>query len=225
MSRLDAKLAIENLEDELQMSLLDSRATRLDIASNIIVNERVKNYLDLLDYASHYTKLVQPNSIYFRNTLRELCLYDKIAEMKAKRQPIPQEYEGKNILRAELRYTSRLATQLKKEVTAQDLYQEDFYLGIFKEWQKQMLQIRTRKELAPTIKKMTTEQFKNYLLAIYIEEQGLDNVLKMVDNNKGNFTNDKAYKRTKESLKNTRHLTEDNNLMKEFEDKIRTMSN
>ena len=51
----------------------------------------------------------------------------KTREQKSNREPIPELYEGRNVLRYEQRYTNRIASQLKvNEVTGAMLYDEAF---------------------------------------------------------------------------------------------------
>ena len=58
------------------------------------------------------------NTLYYRTEKRSLAFYDKTIEAKKAKMNIPDEYLGKNLLRYELRFTQRIAFQLKENESA-----------------------------------------------------------------------------------------------------------
>ena len=113
MGRGDVKRAIENLSDTLHLPMDKANVTRLDIAQNFIVKHPTDVYFNHLGILMHAQRLQQPDGLYYSQTGRRLVFYDKIKEQKNKREPVPELYAGRNVLRYEQRYTSRIATQLK----------------------------------------------------------------------------------------------------------------
>jgi len=220
MTRLDTQYALEKLQDKMGMLLGQSNVYRIDVGYCLEMDKPVENYLGLLDYAPNYKKLVQPKSIYFANGQRQLLLYDKLEESKSKGIAIPSQWQGKHLLRPELRYLHRIKDQFKKVITAKHLYDPTFFAQLTEQWKANFNNIRKVKSLAPIQNNMTPDQFKDYLLADYIQQNGMDNILKKVDNHKDSITNKKAVQRIKDSIKNSKHLIIENPLIAELDYKI-----
>ena len=109
--------------------------TRLDIAQNFITRHPPEVYINHLGILKYATRLQEPNGVYYSQTGGRLCFYDKNREQKSNREPVPELYEGRNVLRYEQRYTNRIASQLKVgEVTGAMLYDEAFYIDILNRW-------------------------------------------------------------------------------------------
>ena len=63
--------------------LLLAKVTRLDIGANLVLDHSVREYLRAMRAAGRLHRLwYRPETLYFVNTLRELALYDKIAEAR-----------------------------------------------------------------------------------------------------------------------------------------------
>lgn len=135
LTRSDTRQAIEKLSDTLRLPLYHAHVTRIDVAQNFILKHPIEAYLPDLGELTYYHRLPQPSGLYYQNNKRKLVFYDKIKEQKKKSQPIPDQYRGCNVLRYEMRYTSRLRQDLKcEEVTVMDLYDEHFYMKIIDNW-------------------------------------------------------------------------------------------
>ena len=135
MGRGDTQRAIEKLSDTLHVPMSKAAVTRLDIAQNFITKYPPEVYFSHLGILKYATRLQEPNGIYYSQTGGRLCFYDKNREQKNHREPIPELYEGRNVLRYEQRYTNRIASQFKvSEVTGAMLYDEAFYIGLLNRW-------------------------------------------------------------------------------------------
>jgi hypothetical protein len=159
MGRQDTERAIEQLSDTLHLPMSKAVVTRLDVAQNLITRyppDVYFNHLGLLKYA---TRLQEPNGIYYSRTGGRLAFYDKNREQKTKREPIPELYEGRNVLRYEQRYTQRLAKQFDvSEVTGGLLYDEAFYIGLLNRWRDTYKQIQKINDVAYNFEAMKTKQ-------------------------------------------------------------------
>lgn len=135
MGRGDTQKAIERLSDTLHVPIREATVTRLDIGRNFETRFPPEVYFNHLGSLRNFIRLKEPNGIYYCQSSKQLCFYDKIAEPKAHKAFIPKQYEGKNVLRYELRYLERIAAKLHvKEVTAAMLYDEAFYIGLMNRW-------------------------------------------------------------------------------------------
>ena len=176
MGRGDTKRAIEKLSDALHLPMNKATVTRLDIAQNFITRhppEVYLNHLGALKYHKRYS-MIESGSLYYSRTDRKLCFYDKNREQKSKGKPIPELYEGKNVLRYEQRYTNRIATQLgAPEVTGALLYDEDFYIDVLNRWRDTYKAIQKLNDITLNFQAMKTKQelYKMGVLSL-IEQAG-----------------------------------------------------
>ena len=135
MNRKDTKQAVEALSDTLHLPMERARVTRLDIGGNLIVKHSTSTYFDRLGQLRYYTRLSEPTGLYYSQKCTKLCFYDKVAEQRSHKAQIPELYYGKNLLRYEQRYESRIAARLKvNEVRAESLYDEQFYANLVQRW-------------------------------------------------------------------------------------------
>ena len=142
LTRGDTKRAIDKISDCLNLPFDRSKVTRLDFAQNLIMKYDEKIYYPYLGQSNHYSRLEQNNGLYYQNQLRQKVFYGKVAEQKKKRQPIPEIYQDRNVLRFELRFKKKIPEQLKRnEVTGKLLYDEDFFKGLVKRLKQEYLDI------------------------------------------------------------------------------------
>lgn len=143
LTKGDTKRAIEQISDTLSLPLSLAYITRIDFANNLIMQYPDKVYYPYLGEASYYKRLPQPNGLYYSNQLRQLVFYGKEYEQRVKRQPIPELYKNRNVLRYELRFKSRLRQQFKRpEITAGLLTDEAFYSSLVTRWLNEYLAIQ-----------------------------------------------------------------------------------
>ena len=159
MGRKDTKMAIEKLSDTLHLPINKAAVTRLDIAQNFIVKHHTDVYFNHLGLLKNATRLVEPNCLYYNKTGLRIAFYDKNREQKANREPIPELYDGRNVLRYEQRYTQRVARQLNVlEVTGAMLYDEDFYIFLINRWRDYYKDIQKINDVSLNFQAMKTKQ-------------------------------------------------------------------
>lgn len=143
LSKGDTKRAIEKISDSLHLPFSLANVTRIDLAQNLIMQHETGLYYPSLGEAQYYSRLPQPNGLYYTNKLRQLLFYGKVKEQKDKGQPIPELYQNRNVLRFEMRFKSRLREQFNRhEITAGLLYDEAFYRDLIKRWEKEYFNIQ-----------------------------------------------------------------------------------
>jgi len=137
MGRGDTQRAIEKLSDTLHLDMSKANVTRLDLAQNMIMQHPPEVYINHLGLLKFATRLQEPSGLYYKQTNGRLCFYDKNREQKSNREPIPELYQDRNVLRFEQRYSQRIAAQLKiGEVTGALLYDEAFYIDLLNRWKE-----------------------------------------------------------------------------------------
>jgi hypothetical protein len=109
LGRTELALALDKMEEVLNLPIGESTITSLDIGNSLIVNSPPNQYLKYLGDCSGLDRLEQPSGINYRNKYWEICFYDKIKECLDKGTPIHSEWNGKNVLRYELRLKKRVA--------------------------------------------------------------------------------------------------------------------
>ncbi len=174
MGRGDTQRAIESLSDALHVPMSKASVTRLDIAQNFITRHPPEVYLNHLGILKYATRLQEPNGVYYSQTGGRLCFYDKNREQKNNKKPIPELYEGRNVLRYEQRYTRRIASQLRvSEVTGAMLYDEAFYIGLLNRWRDTYKAIQKINDISLNFHAMRTKQqlYKMGVLSL-IEQAG-----------------------------------------------------
>lgn len=159
MGRKDTKMAVEKLSDELHLPMSLAAVTRIDVAQNFCTKHPPEVYFNHLGLLKYATRLQEPNGVYYSQTGGRLAFYDKNREQKTKREPIPELYEGRNVLRYEQRYTQRLARQFcLPEITGSLLYDEDFYIKILSKWRDIYRDIQKINDVAYNFEAMKTKQ-------------------------------------------------------------------
>ena len=137
LTRRAIQEAIEELSDRLSLPMEQARVYRLDLAANLIMKKAVVIYLPQLVSAPRLkrSEIADRQTLNFTNRQKTLCLYDKVQELRAKREPLPDIFTGRNVLRYENRLLRRLAAQFKRgEVRASDLSNEVFYIQALDKW-------------------------------------------------------------------------------------------
>lgn len=143
LTKGDTKRAIQKISDCLHLPFDRANVTRIDFAKNLIMQFDEKVYYSYLGEAQYYNRLEQNNGLYYNNQLRQLVFYGKEYEQKLKRQPVPELYKDRNVLRYEMRFRKQLRQQLKQpEITAGLLSDEMFYSGLVTRWKNEYLAIQ-----------------------------------------------------------------------------------
>lgn len=143
LTKGDTKRAIEKISDSLQLPFHLANVSRIDFSQNLIMKYNEKTYYPYLGEAQYYHRLPQNNGLYYNNDIRQLLFYGKEYEQKIKKQPIPELYKNRNVLRFEMRFRKRLKQQFNQpEITAGLLSDEKFYSYLVKRWKNEYLAIQ-----------------------------------------------------------------------------------
>lgn len=159
MGRGDVQRAVERLSDELHLPMNLATVTRLDVACNFITQHPAEVYINHLGVLAYAKRLLQPSGLYYQRRDEGLCFYDKNREQRARGKPIPDLYQGRNVLRYEQRYTHRLASVLGvPAVTGATLYDERFYIAVLDRWHYTYNAIRKINDIQLDFQAMKSKQ-------------------------------------------------------------------
>ena len=232
MRRGDIKKAIEKLSDELHLPMGMSIVKRFDFAKNITLSQEVENYLPYLGEMSRYFRYPSKRGINYRIAQRELAIYDKVAEMKAKREFVPPLYLGRNVMRIEKRYKLSTAKYFNRaEIKACDLYNEAFYMQVLDDWHNDYNRIN---KLSNTLIDMstitTTKELKTLGVLALVQIQGgeLAALTQLQERQRrGELTKKQAYdlKNAIRASSKLRIASKDNELIKELDEKVKEAVN
>ena len=183
LTRSDSRRAFEQMADTLHLPINRAKVTRIDVGQNIITVYKPELYYPYFGQSQYYTRLTQPKSISYQNSQRAKKAYNKIAESKKNRVPIPEVYAGKNVLRFEVSYTARLPKQFNQAViTPETLIDERFYMAMYDRWFSEYEAIdKVGLFNMDTSKINTVKDYLDQFLATCIQEKGLDNVLNHIE--------------------------------------------
>jgi len=225
LTRKDTQEAIESLSDELHLSIDKAKIYRIDIASNFIMKEPLEKYYLSLDTLPRYEKKPYRDGVLFSTNKITLEFYNKAKELKKKRQPIPEIFQNRNVIRYEIHLQKRLPSIFNQVVTGNDLYNENFYITAVDLWKEKYFSIKKNRVNTfnpEAIKMMDKKQIFNQLALLGIKQIGQDELLKMLELERGKFSK-MQFKRIKDkitSLSNLPELTKKNNFIQELDSKI-----
>ena len=136
LTKSEMREVLDAISDALKVPLARAKVHAVHVARNIILSRPVGEYFRCLgNPRRHKVHTYGEESIQFTLGWRAMALYDKIAEMRSRRELVPDHYIGTNVLRYELRFLNRLPRQLRvKEVLASDLYDEAVYNLLIDRW-------------------------------------------------------------------------------------------
>lgn len=228
MRRGDTQQAIEKLSDMLHVPMGRATITRLDIAQNFITRHPPDVYLFHLGALRYATRLQAPGSLYYSQTSRQLCFYDKNKEQKSHGGLVPELYVGRNVLRYEQRYTKRIALQLKtNKVTGAMLYDEKFYISLLNRWKTAYMDIQKINDISLNFQAMKTKQqlYKMGVLSLIEKEGGQTQMLQQISEaqKRGELSKKQAYdlrQAINEACKIRNGLTIQNEAIKELDRKV-----
>lgn len=228
LGRGDVQRAIEKLSDTLHLPMSKASITRLDVAQNIITKHPLMVYLNHLGVLRYATRLQQPSGLYYCSQAGRLCFYDKNKEQRAKGEPIPELYKGRNVLRYEQRYTQRLASRFNvPAVTGALLYDEAFYVGVLNRWRDAYKDISKINDITLNFQAMTSKQqlYKMGVLSMVERIGGEVEMITQINEayKRGDLTAKQAYdlrQAVKEACKAGDGLTIPNEAITELDKKI-----
>ncbi len=178
--------ALKSIGEELGLPLEKATVERIDFSTNLEMDYVPSCYFPLLGSYPRRTRLAQENGVYFNTKTKtfSLLFYGKIEEYKAKKYEIPEEYQGKHLLRVELRLRKKAITQLKKDVVyATDLYDPSFFLRLLDLWHESYKKVVKVAESGMVLDATTTKKLEEQLASIGVLGMGMDNVLENIKRN------------------------------------------
>lgn len=140
LTRATVQQALQMMSDSLHTDITAAVVTRADISTVIPTKRQPADYYSHLGAKPYFNRLqATPTTLYYSTQKRQLVFYDKTKEAATKRVKVPTSLAGCNLLRYELRFTSRLQKQLKQAdpITAAALYRPDVYYTLVQHWKQE----------------------------------------------------------------------------------------
>lgn len=194
--------AIQCFSDTLLLPIEEAKISRLDLAQNIITNYNPVFYYKYLGNLKYHNRIAQPKSIYYQNGLRKLLFYDKIEEMKNKRLTIPNEWTDKNVLRYEIRFTSRLKKEFNLPYVPMNILTDSkFSRTLLERWTAYYTSINKENELNIEITNVKTK--KDFGEIKKIENTTLNETIEQIEHLRdlGAFKHNAYYSQLKKEYK------------------------
>jgi hypothetical protein len=181
LTRRSSKEAIEMLSDGLGMAMDEAQILRIDIAQNFKTKKPEHLYYDSLGSLAHFTRLEQPNGVYFRTAKKELLFYSKVIEQKVKGYQIDPLWKHSTMLRYEFRLMKRIAEQLSiANPCLSLLHTEEVYLKLLTLWYEHYTKIKKVNDLIEMKPTSSTKELERSIAAMSILALGEDKYLQMV---------------------------------------------
>lgn len=198
LTRGDIKRGIEKLSDTLHLDFNKAKVNRLDIGQNLVVRYPVENYLRHLGLLKWTNRLEQPKGLYYKGQKLQLCFYDKVKEQRREGCKIPQLYEGRHVLRYEIRFIHKLPEVLNvAAVKGATLYDEAFYISLVQMWHDYYKDIKKINDIDLNFGIMTTrrELYRIGLLALVEQSGGQIEFIEKINEaaKRGDLTKKQAY--------------------------------
>lgn len=207
MNRADLVEVVGELEDVLHLPISRADVTRMDIGTNFALKYPVEVYLRRLGLLRYFRRvpMVEVGGLYYKQSERELNLYDKRKEARNHKTPIPEAYHAANILRCEQRVIRHIPRYYKRnQMQFGDICRPDVYAEIVSRWEQEFNSIK----IIPSIK-FDVDMIENVssmknagLLALIQMQGGVMEFLALVDDwkSKGKITKQNAA-RMKQEIK------------------------
>lgn len=130
-TREDTMEAILGLSKDLGLDLMKANVVGLELGVNIETENPVKEYLQNLKEMARRKRKDYGSTLYYQNADKSradvMVFYDKLKQMRDIGCTIPAEYQGKNVLRCEMRFKGRLSTTIQGlKIKGEDLCKADF---------------------------------------------------------------------------------------------------
>ena len=229
LTRSDSARAFEMMADELCLPIQKAKVNRIDFAQNFLMDFEPQAYYCFLGECQYYNRQPQSKSLYYSNGLRQKVFYNKIAEGKAKGLSLPDVWNGQNVLRYEMRFTSRLPKQFNQsEITASSLSDEKFYMAVFDKWLAEYEAINKLHSINFNLSDMNSpKDFMKQLNLMAINMIGQDIIMREIENLRHQKAFDKPeyYSRLKKEIKElckTPEITTQSDLVAELDKKIKS---
>lgn len=228
LSRREAQDAIEELTSDLNIPIGNSKISRIDFAQNLLLNHEPIHYFHFLGNCSKYTRSNIGKSLYYSNNLRQMAFYNKLDEAKTKKIHYPLVWEGKNVLRYEIRFLRKLNNQFNRnELKLSSIVEESFYMELFEKWVSEFMKIEKLNPFKIDNSQINLpKDFWEQIQIIGLQSIGINNLHLEIEKMKMNktFSNPEYYSRLKKEVKRLYDKTieqrADDNPIIELENKI-----
>lgn len=189
--------AINLLEQMLQLPIEYARVSRLDFSGNILLKHPVEAYFTYFGQKSRFKKQIFDNGISYNSEELMMIFYDKIKELKHKREIIPEYFLKKNVMRYEIRFLKKLGKTFQvPELTIKKLKESSFYYHLCLLWRQEFkslsMEMTSQAGLNPTGSK---PKLLEQLAIKQLQYIGIDNFLDELSSWQkiGEITNKEAY--------------------------------
>lgn len=205
LTRADVQQAIEQMSDALHINVAAAVVKRVDVSTVIPTRRPPSDYYSHLGVKPYFTRVqATSTTLYYNTQKRQLIFYDKTKEAAAKRAKIPPTMANCNLLRYELRFTSRLQMQLKQPqpIQAAVLYNQDFYYMLVQRWKQEFEDIKKNRASAMIDNIKNPKEAQVALFAILLKQGGQSVIEEYISDLKARkvFADPKYYTRLKGSL-------------------------
>ena len=226
--------AVEKLSDALHLQADEAMVTGVEFGTNFLMMHQVQEYLAKLGDMPRLGRYhFEPSTLYYKGTGKQqpkvFAFYDKIADAKNKGAIYPNNLNGANLLRYEMRLNGRLPHQLRvPEVKASTLYQTPFYKMMVKRYQDSYFSITKLNQIKTNVMseiKTVSDAF-NVFVARLISQTDQTQIGGFLDELKeaAVFEDRKNYSRLKKKIQEVAtkaNITVSDELMRELDDEIR----
>jgi len=183
LNRSTAAYSIEQLSDLISVDLLNAKVSRVDVSTNLITKFDPKYYYEYLGHLPRYKRVDNGTSLYYFQKTKNLLFYDKTKWAKDAKQPVPKEFQNKNIFRYELAIKKDVHKFFSNPIYLKDLLSRNTYHYMIDEWlqhyqniQKQNNKIEIMTELIKSPK-----DFDNQLLTGIVKSLGYEYIDKIIE--------------------------------------------
>jgi hypothetical protein len=227
LTRSDSRRAFEQMADTLHLPIHKAKVTKIEAGQNIITNYKPELYYSCLGQSKNYTRSTFDKTLYYHNGQRIKKAYNKIAESKHNKVPIPEVYVGNNVLRFEVSYIARLSKQFNQAlITPITLTDERFYMAMYERWFNEYEVIdKVGLFNMDTSKIHTIGDYKEQLLRMAVQEKGLEVIFQHIEVMKEQkvFKHASYYSNLKNEMKEmlrVKNKTEQPELLQELNKKV-----
>lgn len=226
--------AIEKMAEALHIPMEKALVTGMEFGTNFLMKHPVPDYLAKLGDMPRLQRYnFNASTLYYKGMGKAqpkvFAFYDKIADAKAKGMAYPEDMNGENLLKYELRLNGRLPHQLGvPEVIASTLTEISFYRMMVRRYQDSYFSISKMNMIKTNVMseiKTVSDAFKVFVARL-VSQTGQSQIGGFLDELKdaGVFKDKKNYSRLKKKILEVAteaNFTVSDELMKELDDEIR----
>ena len=234
LNRHTTAQAVEKLSDALHIQAGEAKVTGFEYGANFLMKHPISDYLTKLGNMPRLERVqATSNSIRYEGKGRQqpkvFAFYDKIADATAKGMDYPDDLQGANLLRYEIRLNGRIAKQIGvPEVTAATLYDKRFYRMMLKRYQDSYFSISKLNQIKTDVMseiKTVSDAF-NVFVARLLSNSNQNQIGGFLDELKqaGVFDDRKNYSRLKKKIQEIStkaNITISDDLIRELDDEVK----